>query len=38
MGPVAFLRQLPEVKAPHPEDMDVRLVVENLLFVPKVAI
>jgi hypothetical protein len=35
---VAFLSQLPEVKAPHPEDMDTRVLVENLLFLPKVAI
>jgi hypothetical protein len=35
---VAFLSQLLEVKAPHPKDMDARVVIENLLFVPKVAI
>jgi len=35
---VTFLSHLPEVKAPHLEDMDARVVVENLPFVLKVAI
>jgi hypothetical protein len=35
---VAFLSQLLEVKTPYPEDLDVRVVIENLPFVLKVAI
>jgi len=35
---VAFLSQLLEVKALHQEEMDVRVVVENLPFVLKVLI
>jgi hypothetical protein len=35
---VAILSQLLEVKVPHLEDMDAQVVVENMPFVPKVAI
>lgn len=37
-GPVAFVNQLHEVTARHPEDMHWWEVIENLLFVSKVAI
>jgi len=35
---VAFRSQVLEVVAPDPEDIDVGVVIDNLPFVPKVAI